>query len=205
MAKKETEAREIIIPTLRMASLRITIQGQTPLICHRFSDTVRQQIEGAQQGAARTKKPPRNPEQECREACYYLDESVPVYGFPAVGVKRAMVTAGSRFGDEKSTQLNGVFSIPAELLELHTPGYRMRSDRVVLSGIGRTSSIAYRPEFQEWSIVVPLTYNADFITPDQLVNLLRLAGFSVGLGDWRPEKRGSFGQFNVINVEVPDE
>ena len=76
----------------------------------------------------------------------------------------------------------------------------MRSDRVVLSGMSRTSSIAYRPMYEDWGMDVPIWINAGFVSPDQIVNLLNIAGFGVGIGDWRVEKKGTFGQFEVARV-----
>ena len=190
----------VTIPALRMARINVRIKGVTPLITHRFSEDVLEKMAAEQQGAAKVKKPPRDPEAECASACYRTPEGR--YGFPAAGVKKAMVTAGQRFAGEKGTELYGAFSIPVELLELECGAPRMREDRVVLGGMSRTSSIAYRPEFTPWETVVPLLFNADFISADQLVNLLRLAGFSVGIGDWRVEKKGSFGQFEVAEVKA---
>ena len=189
----------VTIPELRMARINVRIKGVTPLITHRFSEDVLEKMAAEQQGAAKVKKPPRQPEAECEAACYRTPEGR--YGFPAAGVKKAMVTAGQRFAGEKGTELYGAFSIPVELLELECGAPHMREDRVVLGGMSRTSSIAYRPEFTPWAAVVPLLFNADFISADQLVNLLRLAGFSVGIGDWRVEKKGSFGQFEVAEVK----
>ena len=42
-----------------------------------------------------------------------------------------------------------------------------------------------------------ITYNASAITPAQVVNLLNIGGFGVGVGEWRPEKDGGFGRFHV--------
>jgi len=189
----------IVIPELNMARFDVHVEGITPLITHRFSEEVMQKMQSDQSGAAKVKKPPRNPEAEFH-AAYYRTPSGG-YGFPAIGMKKAMVSAGQRFAGERGTELFGSFTIPIELLELITGEPHMREDRVVLSGMSRTSSIAYRPEFYPWETIIPIELNADFITSDQVVNLIRLAGFSVGIGDWRVEKKGSFGQFRVLSVK----
>lgn len=195
MPVKSSDTSTVFIPELRMARINVRVKGVTPLITHRFSEDVMEKMARDQQGEAKVKKPPRNPQAEFEAACYRTPEGG--YGFPAAGVKKAMVTAGQRFAGEKGTELYGAFSIPVELLELECGEPRMREDRVVLSGMSRTSSIAYRPAFFPWGMVIPVFFNADFITAGSLVNLLRLAGQSVGIGDWRVEKKGSFGQFDV--------
>jgi hypothetical protein len=35
-----------------------------------------------------------------------------------------------------------------------------------------------------------------------VVNLFQLAGFSVGVGEWRPEKNGAFGCFTLFEEEA---
>ena len=71
----------------------------------------------------------------------------------------------------------------------------MRSDTVVLArGI---TSIAYRPMFMPWEIEVPIVFNAGMIRDAQILNLFNIAGFAVGIGAWRPECNGSFGQFAI--------
>lgn len=201
--KKTGESFTIKIPEIKTAHLVANIKGLTPLITNRFSERAIDGIEGKQSGEAKLKKEPRHPEEEFRAACYLT--AMGTYGFPAAGVKRAMVTAGQRFAGEKATELYGIFNIPVEMLEIETEantGPHMRRDRVVLAGIGRTTDIRYRPEFYPWSMRIPLQYNQGFISPDQLINLLRIAGFSVGLGEWRVDKKGSFGQFEIEGFEI---
>ena len=45
-------------------------------------------------------------------------------------------------------------------------------------------------------------YVASFITLDQVLNLFNHGGFSVGVGDWRPEKNGQHGRFKVVAVDT---
>ena len=42
-----------------------------------------------------------------------------------------------------------------------------------------------------------IEFDNDQFSPGQILNLLQRAGFSQGLGEWRPERNGDFGTFEV--------
>jgi hypothetical protein len=108
-------------------------------------------------------------------------------------VKSAMISA-CRFADMKMTIARGAFHIDTEMLEVIGEP-RPREDMVRV-GMG-TADIRYRPEFPTWRIPATLRFNADVISAEQLANLLNVAGFGVGIGEWRPEKNGQYGRFHV--------
>jgi hypothetical protein len=60
-----------------------------------------------------------------------------------------------------------------------------------------TSDIRFRPEFKDWSLKVSVVAPTNIITAESVVNLLSVAGQYSGLGEWRPERGGSFGRFTV--------
>jgi len=62
---------------------------------------------------------------------------------------------------------------------------------------GKTADIRHRGEFKEWSADLEVQYNEDWISAEQIANLISLAGFSVGVGEWRPEKNGQYGTFEI--------
>ena len=45
-------------------------------------------------------------------------------------------------------------------------------------------------------------FNADVISLDSLITLINLGGFACGIGDWRMEKSGQFGMFEVDSGSV---
>jgi hypothetical protein len=77
----------------------------------------------------------------------------------------------------------------------------MREDVVKVGKFpNKVADLRYRAEFKKWSCVLTIKYNARVLTQDQIINLLHLAGFAVGIGEWRPEKSGQFGMFHVENA-----
>lgn len=190
MAEKVIE-----IPQIKLQRMNVIIQGQTPLITHRFGEKARRQIEDKQQKTAKTAKEARIPEEEFKDALYAIDEVAGKYGFPAAGIKKSLVCAGGRFADEKMTILRGILNVLGDLLEIKGPPPVMRSDPAVIGNGVKT--ITYRPMFMPWEITIPVIFNATMITEAQVLNLFQIAGFAIGIGDWRPEKNGTFGQFAI--------
>lgn len=197
MARDES----ISIPPIKLRRVIVTIQGTTPLLTDRFAEEVQKGIEDDQTGKAKRAKAPRNPEKEWRSKLYMIDEAEERYGFPGAGIKKAMVSAGGRFADEQMTRLRGLFNVEKDLLEIRGPKPKMHA--VMARLMGKTPIPAYRAVFEEWEMDVPIIYNADLITEEQLVNLVQLAGFAVGIGAWRAENKGTFGQFKpTTSTEV---
>jgi hypothetical protein len=185
--------RTIEIPEIRLHTMMVGIIGQTALLTNRFGEKARQKMEDKQQRKAKGAREPRNPQEEFEDACHMIDKKT--YGFPAVGIKKALVVAGGRFADEKMTHLRGVINIMGDLIEIKAKPPKMRSDTVRLQG--GVTSIVYRPMFMPWAMEIPIRFNASIIGEAQILNLFQIAGFSVGIGGWRPECNGTFGTFTI--------
>jgi hypothetical protein len=84
--------------------------------------------------------------------------------------------------------------VPGELIKIEGEP-QMREDMVRV-GMGKPD-IRYRGEFMPWTVDLPILYNARVISDEQLANLIVTAGFSVGVGEWRPEKDGSYGMWGL--------
>ena len=99
-------------------------------------------------------------------------------------------------------ELRGAYFLSSEcgeLAEIKGSIPEMREDMVRI-GLG-TADLRYRAEFREWHMDLVLEYNASGnLTLEQILNCVNAGGYSVGLGEWRPEKDGVFGRFHVEAV-----
>lgn len=194
MATTETTAEPLLIqvPKINIANLQIKLVGESPLICHAWSDKAKKQMLDKQMKKAKTAKEAKDPKADYLASLYKHPDGG--YGFPCVAFKAAAVGA-CRFSDGlKMTQARGAFHVVGELAKIDGEP-RMREDMVRLSmGV---ADIRYRGEFWPWSATLTIQYNSDAFSPEQIVNLFNIAGFGIGIGEWRPEKSGQYGRFRV--------
>ena len=216
MAKAQTKGIEIPAITIGRATIRV--EGTTDLIVHKFAEKARREMLDKQQLKATKKKEAKNPAADYRGAMYILDgdpeddqsdEDVwePIgsakcsakHGFPAAALRLAMIRGVKACGGVM-TDARTAFNIEAvdNLVPIEFEGVRCVEDVVRLNG--KSADLRHRPYYSGWSATLPVMFNASLMSIDQIVNVLRLAGMSVGVGEWRPEKNGSFGTF-VIDPE----
>lgn len=82
-----------------------------------------------------------------------------------------------------------------------TPGMRRDVVRVGRPG-AKQPDVRYRPCFDDWSVTFKLTFEPKLISLGAVYHLVRRAGMSVGLCEWRPEgpgggKGGQYGRFDL--------
>jgi len=190
---------DIQIRRIGTETLGIPIVGTSELIVHNWSDKAKRQMLDAQQGR-KAPKVNRDPDAEYEASFYRTKDG---YGFPVTGFKAATVGAARFYGkDVKMTELRqfmffmGVLSDndPQPLVEI-VGEPRMREDMVRI-GMGSTD-LRYRAGFPEWSAVLEVTYVTSALDQDSVTSLIDAGGLGVGVGEWRPEKRGDFGRYQV--------
>lgn len=204
MAGKATTPEAIGIPQMDVRGITITLIGDSPLICHKWSDKAKREMLDKQMKRAKTAKAAKNPWHDFCESLYWIttmpenptpeDIQNASFGFPAVAFKAAAVDACSQIDGVTKVLARGAFHIIGEMLEINGKP-ELREDMVRV-GMG-TADIRYRGEFKNWSVKVPIRYNAAVLSSEQIVNLANTAGFAVGVGEWRPQKDGSYGMFHV--------
>lgn len=191
---KPAAKTQIAIPPPDIRTMTVNVIGDSPLIVHKFSEKSKKQMEDKTQKKARAKEA-RDPKAEFEAARYRLANGKD--GFPCSGFKLAMVSACRFTSGVPMTLARGAVLVMGDYAEIKGKP-TMREDIGRVGNFGaKKAMVIYRPEFKNWSTRLTIRYNAQVISLEQIVNLLTIAGFSVGVGDWRPEKNGTFGTFHV--------
>lgn len=157
----------------------------------------------AQQGR-KTPKEPKDPIADYESSMYRFADGG--HGFPVMGFKQATVRGGGRlFGKAvKMTELRQVFTFLADGIGtegdqlIRITGEPMMREDMVRIGMG-TADIRYRAEYRDWTARLRIDFIPSIIDLDSVVALVD-AGGTNGIGEWRPEKSGSYGTYEVVNA-----
>ncbi len=191
---------QVSISRIGTETLRVPLLGTAPLIVHKFSEKSKRQMLDAMQGR-KTPKQAKDPEAEYEAAFYRHDDAG--YGFPVIAFKAASVSACRFFGKQMPMTLarqcifmDAEFSKrDGQKLARIIGSPHMRED-VARVGMGGTD-LRYRPEFTEWQTSIDVTYVTAMLTRESVLSLIEAGGMGVGVGEWRPEKKGDFGTFMI--------
>lgn len=209
MVLKKQEAA-IEIPRIDLRLMEITICGDSPLIVHQWSEKAKRAMLNKQTKAATGAKEAKDPQADFEASLYRLADGG--YGFPSVAFKSAAVTAITSISGMTKIAARQSFHILGEDVDVPGafPGTVSRHNLVRINGkptmredlvrVGMgTADLRYRGEFPEWSAALLVRYNANVLSEAQLLNIVNVSGFAVGVGEWRPERDGSFGMFHVAS------
>jgi len=125
---------------------------------------------------------------------------------PPVAVKCAMLSASSSLKtfERKKTQLKTSLFVVGSSIPLTFEKMVPRMDMVRTSGMTRTPDVRFRPNFINWSARLLIQYSDTLLQPQSIADLLYRAG-DVGVGEWRPEKNGTHGTFEIARAITSEE
>ncbi|GAC1339745.1 MAG: hypothetical protein NVSMB20_15990 [Bradyrhizobium sp.] len=206
MSKAKPERSMIHLPTFDLRKTEIRLIGDSPLICHAWSQKAKQQMLDKQMKRAKAAKAAKDPQQDVIDSCYCHPEGG--YGFPSIAFKSAAVDACSYVDGVTKVEARGAFHVNFDISKVSGDLTEIRSDLLKIEGemtpredlvkiaLG-TADIRHRGEFRHWAVNVPIRFNAGVLSYEQIVHLFNVAGFAVGVGEWRPQRDGSNGLFHV--------
>lgn len=170
-----------------MQTISWSIRGLSPLLMHRFPMDTELGIE---------KKPPKY---QAQRALYQLNGSGTIY-LPAENLRQALVGGGVYSkGKGRATltkTIAAILSITPDALTISPQKWEIDSRPVVITAT-RGRIVRHRPRFDQWTIGGKAIYDDTVISEAQLREVFDNAGSRVGVGDFRPAKRGPCGRFMV--------
>jgi hypothetical protein len=193
MKKQTVEIKE-----LKTREVEIPIKGISPLLVHSFSEKKRKEILDRQNKKARNSKhESRDPESEMEDAKHKSQQGWE--GFPAYGFKLSMIRAGKNLGLVMKDLYTSFFVEPdcyeTDLIKID--GESELDERIEIVSNG-APDIRYRPIYNDWAAKLTITFNEGVVSLDQIYQMVHAAGWGVGIGEHRPEKKGgNLGRFRI--------
>jgi hypothetical protein len=191
-----------------MAIVKIKIEGTTPLLMNRFTDEAGQKTSG---GTSTVMVGNKGTPREQAEKKLYVDEHG-VLHIPGTNIFRALIDAGifHKAGRSKiTTQKSSLVPAAVSLVEMTCPlagpdgqpKWEVDSRSVVIPSTGGRI-MCHRPRLDRWALAFTLDVDTTMFTLEIVRLLLDDAGKRIGLGDFRPARKGPFGRFVVVGWEV---
>lgn len=178
-----------------MEKILVTIEGTTPILFNRFRDTAIEGKSKKRTGAMATSDV---------EDKLYLYENKP--HIPAVYLKNSLSEASKQFkiiGKGKSTYSKLVAStvdVSPDMIPLNSGEYEVFRISAV-NPMTKGRMMTERPRYNKWSATFEIIINDSAVPISVLNEILEQAGKYVGIGDWRPEKKGMYGKFMITSFK----
>ena len=188
----------IVLKPLNQQNVVFTITSMTPMVQHKWSEKAKKEMRDKKTGVSgKTKNREKSvPEQEFQDATYLTEDGE--YGIPAMAFKKSLICSAHKdIGIEKTLVRKAIFircNDDGGVLPITCDAPIMREDYV---RVGMGTDLRWRPEFKSWSCEINMLVDVDSLPVEALINLVNRAGFSVGIGEMRPEKDGDLGRFQV--------
>jgi hypothetical protein len=198
IAKKDVQG--LSIPAMNIQLMKVKINGTAPLIFHQWDEKAIRMILDKQMKKAQKGREVRDPEKEYESSFYYDSEGN--IAFPARNIKQAIVGSARFINGVPMTILRGALFVEGDkdgFIPLTYKEKTMRQDMVTV-GMG-TADIRFRGQVEGWSMELMIKFDANILSSEQVLNLLQRAGFSQGLGEWRPERNGDNGTFEIETTD----
>ncbi len=179
------------------------IEGTSPLLQHNPA-SMSQPTSGLD-----TKKIP-DPAAEAENSTYRVNGPDSQLWQPAISWRQSMINAvkGRRHPKSKRAMtgvLSGAVFHTEEKALLYKPvktdipinEYEIFIRPVV---IDRKRILRATPRIEHWSTYLVFEYDEEIISADLIDQAFDIAGRTVGVGDWRPQKTGVFGRFTAERI-----
>lgn len=202
---KTDELEQVQIVELTRAKIVYHIVGETPLLMNSMSVKAQRELllpRGRKTAAEKQGSLKHDPLQEFRDSIYRARKgSETVLALLNTQFKAALCTAALDVPGAKKAQIGRLTSIEGgEKLALYGIPEIMCS--VVRSAdINKTPDIRTRCIVPRWACKVEVTYTTPVLNATVISSLFATAGYTMGVGDWRPQKgSGTFGRWKIVEA-----
>ena len=186
-----------------MKTVKVEIEGLTPLLMNRFTDETEVKISS---GTSSTMRGNWGTPREQAAKTAYKDEKGNLY-IPGANLFKAIIEGGRfhKIGKKQvtisnSTMITGGVFLKEVVLPLGTKKFEVDSRSVVINGKSRI--MKHRARLDTWKLTFELEIDDTIFTVDFVRQFVEDAGKRIGLGDFRPDRKGQFGRFAITKWQT---
>jgi hypothetical protein len=186
-----------------MLRIAATCEGISPFLMNPATDELLDQLRGRVRPVKDKNRPVE--EEAAEKLCTDADGHV---GVSSINLFSSMIIAGRRVKNGKTqvstastTTLPGLLTIEQFFLPFKGDPKWVVDKRRGVNPKGGEMVCLIRPRFDAWSFDLSFLIDETEINADTVREVLRISGKFVGLGDFRPAKRGPFGRFRIASWE----
>ena len=195
---------------------QITINGISPIIVHNGAAGLDTRSPAKLEISKITKKRGSNRseaddlrliELECQNSLYLDADGKPTV--PAAAI-RAMIETAARKLKQGPQVREGLIVESVDAFDYNVPRYGKTVEQIGKSAqftvpvvVQRARVLRTRAMFElPWSITATVDVDDELVDKMQLASWLDIGGRRIGLCDWRPEKSGQYGRFDVKKIKA---
>ena len=190
----KTNQTKVQLQELKKEKITINIIGLTPLLMEKMDMDVVERY-NLKKGKKLSNKDDKLEEEKYEAKKHFTDDGK--IGFPSTGFLKGMVEVAPYIDGLDKKKVRGSVRILGDIIPIAYKGELKDVKWGKTSGITKAPRKIIRPKFVNWSCKLEVVYNSTNISPEQIFNLVNWAGFQMGVGGFRPEHSGTFGQYEV--------
>lgn len=190
----------------KISEIKITIQGESPLVINKFSAKAKALMMATQQAGASAKtkraREPKDFEMLGHDARHISTEGWD--GIHAAAFRNAAISACRAAGFVMTKAKLAIFVMPDGFdRDDKTPLVRLTEGEpeiIVSPCRNQTGVIDLRPRpvYFPWKATLRIRHDEDILSTSDVVNLMARVGAQVGIGEGRPDSKQSAGQGNGL-------
>lgn len=209
------------IPSLETKRFLIPISGDSPLLVHNFGEKARKEVLDIFQNKKKDKKS-KDPQKEYLETLYHVNEAqVPEVetpgmlsvngpsstGFPVNGFKKGIYQAARLYHNFKMTEAKQSFYVQGVATDSDPQSLVLiYGDHQIHEAVARVKNggtdLRYRAMYLSWKAWLDVTVVTSMIDPESFFEMVDIGGATMGVGDWRPQRDGTFGTYSISGMPV---
>ena len=184
-----------------MKRYTVELRGVTPYLMSRFDMAALEGTTKKKSGSPNTKE---HLLEEYESRAYKLPNGK--YYVPSTHICGCLINAGKdiQIVGKRRSNYSKPFAASVDVEDEAIILDNQKPEMFTISGVNANTKgrvLIARPRFNKWNIKFNISCTDDQISGDAIQEGLERGGMHVGIGSWRPEKRGKFGKFTVTKFK----